>query len=277
MTLPLSWTDDRLEQFAAEGPPPLPVGGAWLDRDGARIWFADLGAGPPVVLLHGGMGSADNFGHQVPALLAAGYRVIVVDSRGQGRSSWDGRPFSYAQMADDLAAILDRLALPSAAIIGWSDGACTGLALAKAAPERVAGLLFFACNVAPGGTWPFEMTPTIERFLSRIQADYAALSPSPDFEAMAQALQVMQSSQPDYSADELRAVTVPVTVALAEHDEFIRPEHARSIAQTIPAAALVELPGVSHFAPLQRPALFTTAVLAFLGRIGWRRYSVTAR
>lgn len=271
MTEPTSLTDDRLEQFAAEGPPPLPEGGALLERDGARIWFADYGAGPPVVLLHGGMGSAGNFGHQVPALLAAGHRVIVVDSRGQGRSSWNGRPFSYAQMADDLAAILDRLAIPAAAIVGWSDGACTGLALAKSQPARVAGLLFFACNVDPGGTWPFEMTPAIERFLSRIQADYAALSPAPDFEAMSQALQVMQGSQPDYSANDLRAVTVPVTVALAEQDEFIRPEHARYIAETIPAAALVELPGVSHFAPLQDPARFNAAVLAFLERIGWRR------
>ena len=81
----------------------------------------------------------------------------------------------------------------------------------------------------------------------------------------------MQGSQPDYSADDLRAVTVPVTVALAEQDEFIRPDHARYIAGTIPAAELVELPGVSHFAPLQDPARFNAAVLAFLERIGWRR------
>ncbi len=264
-------TDRPLDHFAAQGAPPLPPGGAVLERDGARIWFADYGAGPPVVLLHGGMGSANNFGHQVPALLARGFRVIVVDSRGQGRSSWDGRPFSYAQMADDLVAILDRLDIPAAAIVGWSDGACTGLALAKARPEQVAGLLFFACNVDPSGAWPFEMTRDIELFLARIQADYAALSPAPDFEAMSQALQVMQASQPDYSADDLRAVSVPVTVALAEKDEFIRPEHARYIAATIPGAALVELPGVSHFAPIQQPDLFNTAILAFLDRIGWRR------
>ena len=62
-----------------------------LERDGARIWFASFGAGPAVLLLHGGMGNANNFGHQVPALLAAGYRVVAIDSRGQGRSSWDGR------------------------------------------------------------------------------------------------------------------------------------------------------------------------------------------
>jgi pimeloyl-ACP methyl ester carboxylesterase len=55
-----------------------------------------------------------------------------------------------------------------------------------------------------------------------------------------------------------------VTVAQAERDEFIRPEHARYIAASIPGARHVHLPGVSHFAPVQRPALFNAAVLDFL-------------
>ena len=72
--------DDDLTLFAAEGPPPLPEGGATIERDGARLWFGDYGSGPAVALLHGGLGNAGNFGHQVPALLARGYRVIAVDS-----------------------------------------------------------------------------------------------------------------------------------------------------------------------------------------------------
>ena len=257
--------DDDLTLFAAKGPPPLPEGGATIERDGARLWFGDYGSGPAVVLLHGGLGNAGNFGHQVPALLARGYRVIAVDSRGQGRSSWDGRPFSYDQFAEDLVAVLDHLGIARAAIVGWSDGACTGLAMARAHRERVAGVFYFACNVDPTGAWPFEMTDVIGNCLARHQKDYAALSPAPDgFEAMSQALQVMQSSQPNYSEDDLKAINVPVTVAQAERDEFIRPEHARYIAASIPGARHVDLPGVSHFAPVQRPALFNAAVLDFL-------------
>lgn len=265
------FSDDRLEQFAATGTPPLPAGGDHIERDGARIWFAECGAGPAAVLLHGGMGSAANFGHQVPALLTAGYRVIAVDSRGQGHSSWDGRPFSYEQMGEDVFAILDHLDIQQAAVIGWSDGACTGLAMAKAHPQRIAGVFFFACNVDASGALPFEMTETIDNYLTQIKLDYAAMSPEPDrFAEMSAALQVMQGSQPNYSAADLAAIAVPVTVAQGTKDEFIRPEHARYIAASIPSAVHVELPDVSHFAMLQRPALFNTAVLDFLGRIDWQ-------
>ncbi len=259
------WIDDHLESFAADGPPPLPAGGCYLARDSVRVWFGSWGEGPAVLLLHGGMGNAGNFGHQVPALLAAGYRVIAIDSRGQGRSSWDGRPFSYEQFAEDAFAVMDQLGVARAAVVGWSDGACTGLAMAKARPGRVRGVLYFACNVDETGTYPFEMTPTIGNCLTRHTKDHAALSPAPDgFNAMGQALQVMQGSLPNYSAEDLASIAVPVTVAQAERDEFIRPEHSRYIANTVPGAQFVDLPGVSHFAPVQRPAVFNRAVLAFL-------------
>jgi pimeloyl-ACP methyl ester carboxylesterase len=258
--------DDHLIQFEAEGL-PLPPGGApgTVDNDGARIWYAAYGAGTPVVLLHGGMGHSANFAKQIQTLVDAGYRVVVVDSRGQGRSSWDGRAYSYELMGSDVFAVMDRLDIRGAPIVGWSDGACIGLVMAKAQPERIAGVFFFACNVDGTGTFPFEATPEIDRCFSRHVKDYAALSPDPDgFRKMADALQLMQREQPNYTAADLASIAVPVTVALGENEEFIRPEHGRYIAATIPGASFAELPGVSHFAPIQRPALFNAAVIAFL-------------
>lgn len=267
-----SFRDDDLEVFAQDGPPALPAGGAVLDRDGVGVWYADCGAGPAVMLLHGGMGNSGNFGHQVPALLAAGFRVVVMDSRGQGRSGWDGTPFSYEQFAGDALAILDALGIERAAVVGWSDGACTGLAMAKAAPHRVAGVFYFACNVDGSGALPFVMTDVIGNCLTRHQKDYAALSPRPErFDEMSAALQVMQGSQPDYSAQDLREIAVPVTVAQAERDEFIRREHAHYIGAMVPGARFLLIEGVSHFAPVQRPEVFNRAVLAFLTDLAWSR------
>jgi len=77
----------------------------------------------------------------------------------------------------------------------------------------------------------------------------------------------MMSSQPNYSADDLAGVRVPVTVVQSEHDEFIKREHAEYLARSIPGAELTILPGVSHFAPLQRPEQFNRVLLAFLGKI----------
>lgn len=261
-------TDDDLARFDAEGAPPLPPGGAMLEHDGASIWYAAWGAGPPVVLLHGGLGNAGNWGGQIGPLLAAGYRAVVMDSRGHGRSTRDSRPFSYEIMAGDVLAVMDALGIGRAAIIGWSDGACTGLVLARRAPERAAGILYFACNMDPSGTLPFEMTTAIGHCISRHRKDYAALSATPDaFDDFSAALGLMQRTQPDWSAADLARLAVPVAIVQAEHDEFIRREHAEYLAQTIPGATFTLLQGVSHFAPLQRPALFDRAAADFLARI----------
>lgn len=258
--------DDRLEHFAAHGAELSPGGSVGMvENAGAHIWHASYGSGRPVVLLHGGMGHAGNFAHQVPALLAGGWRPVLIDTRGHGHSTRDLRPFGYRLLGSDVLAVMDALSIGRAPIIGWSDGACTGLVLAHDHPGRVAGVFFFACNVDPSGTRPFEMTPVIGNCVARHAADFARLSPTPDrFEDLGPALHPMQANEPDYSAADLAEINVPVTVAHASGDEFIRPEHAAYIAAAIPRARLLRLEGVSHFAPLQRPDLFNVAMLAYL-------------
>jgi pimeloyl-ACP methyl ester carboxylesterase len=253
-----------LETHGIPSLPPAREQG-FVENDGANIWYAVHGSGPAVVLLHGGMGNSNNWAYQVPEIVTAGYTSVVIDSRGHGRSTRDIRPFSYRQMSDDVRTVMDRLDLPRAAIVGWSDGADTGLVMAEETPERVAGLFFFACNVDSSGTKPLLFTPVIGRMLEQHKRDYAALSSTPwDFDAVFEAVGIMQRTQPEYSADDLAHIDVPVTVVLGEHDEFIHREHLEYLAATLPRAAFQLVPSVSHFAPLQRPADFNNAVLGFL-------------
>jgi pimeloyl-ACP methyl ester carboxylesterase len=262
--------DDDLSRFEADGALPLPIASkqGFVEHDGARIWYASHGSGAPVILLHGGLGHSGNWGYQVPALDSSGYRTILMDSRGHGRSTRDARPFSYELMASDVSAVMDVLDLEKAGLVGWSDGACTALVLASKAPARVAGVLFFACNMDPSGTREFEFGPIVKRCFNRHVKDYTQLSATPDqFEEFSDAVGLMQRTQPDYSANELARISVPVAIVHSEHDEFIKREHAEYLARTIPDAEFVHLPGVSHFAPLQRPEQFNAAMLAFLSRV----------
>ncbi len=262
--------DDDLSRFEAHGAAPLPPSSdqGYVEHDGAQIWYATYGSGWPVILLHGGLGQSGNWGYQVPALIRSGYHAVLIDSRGHGRSTRDARPFTYELMASDVSAVMDALHLEKAGLVGWSDGACTALVLASIAPTRVAGVFFFACNMDPSGAKEVEFSPILKRCFGRHVKDYARLSATPDqFNAFSDAVGLMQKTQPNYSAHDLAQISVPVAIVASEHDEFIKREHAEYLARSIPNAEFVELPGVSHFAPLQRPEQFNTVMLAFLGKL----------
>ncbi|WP_028612590.1 alpha/beta fold hydrolase [Paenibacillus harenae] len=262
--------DDALYRFEADGAAPLPdmIDQGYLEHDGARIWYATYGSGPAVILLHGGLGHSGNWGYQVPSLVKSGYRAVLVDSRGHGRSTRDERPFKYELMASDVLAVMDALHLEKAGLVGWSDGAVIAMILAMKAPTRVAGVFFFGCNMDPSGAKEItEISPILARCLRRHAKDYAQLSATPDqFEAFSEAVSLMMQTEPNYSAYDLAQIRVPVAIVHSEHDEFIMREHAEYLARSIPNAELVNLHSVSHFAPLQRPEQFNLPMLEFLGK-----------
>jgi pimeloyl-ACP methyl ester carboxylesterase len=262
--------DDDLSRFEMDGAAPLPAGNeqGYVEHDGARIWYSTHGSGRPVILLHGGLGHSGNWGYQVPALLDAGYQAVLIDSRGHGRSTRDSRPFGYELMASDVLDVMDTLHLDTAALVGWSDGACTALVMAMTAPARTMGVFYFACNMDPSGAkQPIDDTLALTRCFHRHSEDYAQLSATPDqFREFVEAVGLMQRTQPNASAYDLAAIRVPVFIVHSQHDEFIRREHAEYLARTIPRAQLIILPDVSHFAPLQRPAQFNATLLDFLRR-----------
>ncbi|HLO61464.1 MAG TPA: alpha/beta hydrolase [Azonexus sp.] len=259
--------DDNLVVFERDGTPPLPTPerSGHVAHNGANIWFARIGHGRPVILLHGGLGHSGNWSHQASALVAAGYRAILIDSRGHGRSTRDGQRYTYHLLAADVLAVMDALQIERAALVGWSDGACTALILGDLQPQRIDGVLFFACKMDPSGTLPFVPTPVIERCFARHKRDYAALSATPEaFDAFVEAVGTMQRTEPNYTGDDLARIRVPVTIVHSQGDEFIKPDHARYLADTIPNASLVTLADVTHFAPVQRPAAFNAAMLDIL-------------
>ncbi|MFT4053005.1 MAG: alpha/beta hydrolase [Novosphingobium sp.] len=91
-------------------------------KDGTSLHVKDMGQGKPVVLIHGWPLTGDMFEYQTLALLEAGYRVITYDRRGFGQSGHGASGYDYDTFADDLAAVLDELALDNASLVGFSMG-----------------------------------------------------------------------------------------------------------------------------------------------------------
>ena len=146
--------------------------------NGIKIWYATFGRGEPVILLHGGLANSNYWGLLVRAL-APKYRVIVMDSRGHGRSSRDDRPYGYDLMASDVIALMDFLKVPKVAIVGWSDGAILGLDIAMHHPERLSRLFAFAANSDPSGVADIASSPVFNAYIARAEKEYEALSPTP--------------------------------------------------------------------------------------------------
>lgn len=245
------------------GPMPEPTTHALVEVNGIKLFYATYGAGPPVILLHGGAGNGDHWANQVPAL-AAKFTVLVVDARGHGRSTRDSKPMSYALMADDLLALMDHLKLRQAALVGWSDGGVVALDLALRHPERVSHLVAYGANFKLAGTQKGGGA-TFATYFARCAADYVKRSPTPgDFKGLQAALRPMWRTQPNYPDDQIASIKVPTLVLDGAHDEIIRKDHLKDLAKLISGARLLFIPEASHFALFQQPQAFNQALLDFL-------------
>jgi pimeloyl-ACP methyl ester carboxylesterase len=152
------------------------------------------------------------------------------------------------------------------ALVGWSDGAVIGLDIAIRHPEHLSRLFAYGANyTAAGWKASADDDPIFKAGVARAAADYAHLSPTPaGFDALLAQMSAMWATQPNYTQDQLRGITVPTVIFVGDHDEGIEPAHAAEMAKLIPGAKLVVMKDASHFAMWQKPDEFNATVLAFL-------------
>lgn len=252
LTLPVTPT---LPKAARSGYAPI---------NGVRIWYAVFGQGDPVLLLHGGLANSDYWGHQVP-VLAKQYQVIVMDSRGHGRSTRDQQAFSHRLMASDVIGLMDFLKIRKAAIVGWSDGADIGLDVAINHPDRLTKLFAFASDTNANSLNDLSQSDVFNAYIARTRLEYQKLSPAPgEYNVFLDQINKMWTSRPNVTAEQLRSIKVPVWVADGDHEEAVKRENTLFIFDNIPGAALLVQAAVSHFSFLQDPEQFNADVLHFL-------------
>ncbi len=253
-------------------PPAMPNAAAagFVDSGGAKIYFARYGnlKGPAVILLHGGMGNGEHWSHQVPAL-SGKLHVITIDSRGQGRST---RPKAktkptYDQMADDVLAVMDHLALERASLVGWSDGGEIALKLAIHHPKRVAKLFVLGANYDAKGSKKrsTKPSPTFGAYSAKCRADYAKQSKTPKhYNEVSSWLLPIWRSPMGFTKEQLKAIQAPTIIADGEHDEILELAQIKEMAKLIPNARLEVFADASHFVLWQDPASLNKVLVDFL-------------
>lgn len=223
------------------------------------LHYQEKGSGEPLILLHGNGEDGSYFKHQMD-YFSGRYRVIALDTRGHGKSPRGTAPFTMEQFSRDLYDFMASLAISSAIILGFSDGANIAMKFAMRYPGRVKALILNGGNLNPKGVkrttqLPIELGYKIARRFA---------TKSPDAERNAEILGLMVN-EPIIEPTQLSKITAPTLVICGKND-MIRESHTKEIAEHIPNAKLVILKG-NHFIANKRPAVFNQAVEDFLKTI----------
>lgn len=249
----------------------------------AHMSLNELLRNDPVLALHGNGGSHSTFVKVIDALAAANKGVIAIDSRAQGQSTRGTLPLTYELFATDVVAVLDHLGVQAAHVVGHSDGGIEALLLARDYPTRVLSIVAGGANITPEAVidewdtagsaasmhawanyWDGSESASEER---PAQVDPTLISPSPAQARIAAELLQLMLDEPHISAGSLGAISCPACILVGEHD-CIERSQTEAIANAIPAARLVTIPGVGHSLPRQAPDSVALQVLTNVVLVG---------
>ncbi len=238
----------------------------YADVNGLHLYFEQHGAGPPLVLLHGGLLTIElSFGVVIP-VLAEHHSVIAVELQGHGRTADIDRPMTFENLAGDVVGLLDHLGIERADVFGFSLGGLTTYELLVHHPDRIRRSVVASADHRNdrGGEIDADRMPT-EADFAAMRESYAAVAPDPShFEAFAQKTAAMVHGFGGWTDEELRAVEVPVLVLIGDTDFILVPNATEAVA-LLPHGQLAVLPATTHM-DMTRSELVAPVVETFLRR-----------
>ncbi len=233
----------------------------FLHNSGANIFYSEYfpadPQAPTLILLHGNGEDHTYFVKQIPAF-SPHFRLVLMDTRGQGQSTGGDGELNFSVFAADLLALMDHLQIAKAHLLGFSDGGNLALTFALAHPERVQSLILNGANLEPGGVKLSTQLPIVLGY-----GCCRLLSPFSHKARQNGALLGLMVNHPHIPPQALAALTMPALVIVGERD-MIRDRHSQLIARSLPNAQFVRIPGGDHFCAAKCPEVFNHAVLSFL-------------
>ena len=259
--------------------------GHYAEVNGLNLYFETHGAGRPLILLHGGLGSGEMFGPILPAL-AERHQIIAPDLQGHGRTADIDRPIDIRLMADDIAALIEHLGLDEPDVVGYSLGGGVALQTAIKYPAMVRRQVVASANIRRDAIYPEMLAQQAQ--VGAAAADfmkdtpmyqlYQRVAPRPeDFPRLLDKMGAGMAEDFDF-AEEVRGLQVPTLIVAADAD-MAPPSHYVEVFQLLDGGlrdggwigegrpkgghALAILPGLTHYNLFSSP-LFGAVTLAFL-------------
>ena len=262
-----------------------PGTGQYAEVNGINLYFETHGAGRPMVLLHGGLGSGEMFA-PILSTLGERHQVVTPDLQGHGRTADIGRPLDVRLMADDIAALIDYLGLDQPDLVGYSLGGGVALQTAAKYPGSVGRLVAASAHIRSDAVYP-EMRAQqgqVSAAAAEFMTDtpmyrlYQRVAPRPeDFPRLLDKIGEALAQDFDFT-EEVRGLQVPTLIAAADAD-MAPPSHYVEVFSLLDGGlrdggwmgegrpkgghALAILPGLTHYNIVSSP-LFAAVTLAFL-------------
>jgi pimeloyl-ACP methyl ester carboxylesterase len=242
----------------AQSTQPIPYGdnpaaGKFYDLHGFRMYAEVYGTGEPLLMIHGNNGSIKSFSHNIPDL-AKHFRVILADSRSQGKSLDPDHPLTFEMMADDFSDLLDAMHVDSVNVIGWSDGGINALLLAIRHPEKVKKLVATGANL-----WP-DADAFRPGFWELDKLHYEVIKnkePAGEKEKNDRKLFLLDWEQPHISLAALHGIQCPALIVCGDHD-LISISHTLLIYQNLRHANLWIVPNSGHATLIEHTGEFNS-------------------
>jgi pimeloyl-ACP methyl ester carboxylesterase len=259
--------------------------GQYAQVNGINLYYETHGAGRPLILLHGGLGSGEMFGPILPTL-AERHQVIAVDLQGHGRTADIDRPIDIRLMADDIAALIDHLGLDKSDLVGYSLGGGVALQTAVKYPAKVRRLVAASANIRRDAIYPeiLGQQGQVNAAAAEFMKDtpmyelYQRVAPRPeDFPRLLDKMGESMAKDFDFT-EEVRGLQVPMLIVAADAD-MAPPSHYVEVFRLLDGGlrdggwmgegrpqgghALAILPGLTHYNIFSSP-LFAAVTLAFL-------------
>ena len=237
----------------------------------SRVYYETSGAGEPLVLLHGGFGTVEDFASQTPEL-AKHFRVVAFERPGHGHTADTTEPFSFDTMAAYTVEFIEALKVGAMNLVGWSDGAITALLVAISRRDlvkrfvSVGGLFDTNAQSKEDLNWIRSLTAeSFRKSASPLVKRYEDASPDgpAHFPVVVEKTKRLWLNEPNITKEELGKISAP-TLVMAGDREAIPIEHTLELFRSIKGAQLCIIPGATHFLLSEEPDMVNRAILDFL-------------
>lgn len=233
-----------------------PQVGKYMDVNGVKLYYEIYGKGEPLLFLNGNNSSMWRFSNQFQYFKDK-YKIVGLDSRGQGKSTADSTKLTYELMAEDVNTFLDKLHLKKVNILGWSDGGNIALILAMNHPDKVNKMAIMGTVLYNNdASVTAETNQLLRKQVKEMEARGVAKT------SMDYRLKMLLLTEPHINPDSLQKIQAPTLVMAGQYD-VVKRKHTELIAKKIPKSQLIIFKGADHEAPEKIPDLFNKAVSTF--------------